>query len=783
MATLNYKEIYYTSSERSIITHSAGFGIRTYTNGMDSQEASTIAERCVMGYSLDDNRKLTFEQIQQNPKVVYDYPPTYIFHKVTLDNGVVRYVLGRTIYIGIDYGYFCNRDEAMRTGTNYFTHLLVFDEIPPVSILAYIGSKNFFAPADYTCAPDNEELKLLMTGEPQLLSPKRSQIEDSVNFNVSTDLARCIVGLLQSYSNTLNNKDDSLRKIIIKAPAAKTPELIKGMAMLPQKLVEGNTFQSNYMQGYGVPDEFKMIFVNEFNKNELYENNHICIDLFNNTTVNVDDNFIFQKIVELSNDGDSTTIQRLIKYYLGLNLTSDLNYQFLYNLFIAIDSDKDVPLEDISKDFISQLSNTHLAATQEAELWRKLNRTINTGLTSKKSIEINRAINAVKDMLPTYKKQLEISQESTSWITTVVLGTKSYLGQLVNTNNVEIIIALIDRTKILSDNDLYNALKQSHDATVWMKFIKFYYADNLSQNIVCVIDNILSVEMPSQWNEDLIKGLFPIENYQNELFSYILNHTSRISELAGIVKTICLNSRQERFSSMLSHSNNNPGIVRILSPMVQEYFGKLVDADANSGMKEVLSFVDKVSVDTFNMMNATELFDKYIRVCLDNPLKESKKIIDSILSLNVNMSKATVQKYETLNSLFESEVPKKVDVEILHAAHKMNKRASYIRDLYEAWLKTSPSSQDLRNYINGVEDLSADVTEELILATWESRIRDVRDNREKYVLIISDNSNWSGRDKKAFVKTCRDQDLVRHLTDSDKLIKKIIRKIINLLHK
>jgi hypothetical protein len=147
------------------------------------------------------------------------------------------------------------------------------------------------------------------------------------------------------------------------------------------------------------------------------------------------------------------------------------------------------------------------------------------------------------------------------------------------------------------------------------------------------------------------------------------------------------------------------------------------------------------------------------------------------------MSKATVQKYETLNSLFESEVPKKVDVEILHAAHKMNKRASYIRDLYEAWLKTSPSSQDLRNYINGVEDLSADVTEELILATWESRIRDVRDNREKYVLIISDNSNWSGRDKKAFVKTCRDQDLVRHLTDSDKLIKKIIRKIINLLHK
>ena len=112
MKTLNYKEIYYTSSERSIITHSAGIGIRTYTNGMDSHEASTIAEKCVFGYSLDDSRKLTFEQIQQNPRIVYDYSPTYIYHKVMLDSGSVKYVLGRTIYLGIDYGYFCNRNEA-----------------------------------------------------------------------------------------------------------------------------------------------------------------------------------------------------------------------------------------------------------------------------------------------------------------------------------------------------------------------------------------------------------------------------------------------------------------------------------------------------------------------------------------------------------------------------------------------------------------------------------------------------------------------------------------------
>ena len=104
MKTLNYKEIYYTSSECSIINHSAGIGVRTHSEGMDSNEAVSIAEKCVFGYSVDDKRTLSFEQIQANPKVVYDYAPTYMFQKLTLDNGSVKYVFGRTVYIGIDYG-------------------------------------------------------------------------------------------------------------------------------------------------------------------------------------------------------------------------------------------------------------------------------------------------------------------------------------------------------------------------------------------------------------------------------------------------------------------------------------------------------------------------------------------------------------------------------------------------------------------------------------------------------------------------------------------------------
>ena len=780
MKTLNYKEIYYTSSERSIITHSAGIGIRTYTNGMDSHEASTIAEKCVFGYSLDDSRKLTFEQIQQNPSIVYDYPPIYIYHKVTLDSGSIKYVLGRTIYLGIDYGYFCNRNEAMRTGTNYFTHLLIFDEMPPISVLAEIDRKSVFTPIDYTCTPDNMELRTLLTGEPQLLSPKTIQCETSSEYIIDAEFAYCVIGFLQSYYNIINNKEDSLKKIIIKAPAKQTPELIKRMSLLPQLLIGEKTFLSNYMQGYGVPDDFNMVFVNEFNKNELYENNHICIDLFNKSTTNIDDNYIYRKILELGGENDNITILKLVNYYLGLDLTKELNYQFLYNLFIAIESDKDILLQDISKDFINQVNNVQLSSVQELELWKKINGTINCGLTSKKGSEINQAINIVGYVLSTNRSKLKLKQESSTWITNVVFGENSYLSKIVNNSNVDIVIALVDRTKILSDSAFYNAIKQSQDIVVWTKFIQFYYADSLKLNVVSVIENVLQSDLKKQEKEDLIKRLYPIDRCQNELLSYILNHTCRIPELIDIVKTICLNSREERFSLILKHSNNAPNIIRALSPIVLSYYGKQIDEDSNSGMKNLLSFIDRVSADVFNTMGLTEMFDKYIRMSMENPLKETKKIINTLLSSNVKIDRNTSEQIAVLNNLFDNEIPKRVDVNVLFTAHKMDKSADYIRDLYEAWLKTQPTPKDLREYIKGVDYLSSDMIEEIILATWESRTRVIRENREDYVLIISDNSKWKSRDKKSFIKSCRDKDLVRHLTDSDKLIKKIIRKILNL---
>lgn len=779
MKTLNCKEIYYASSECSIISHSAGFGIRTYTEGMDSNDASAIAEKCVLGYSLDDSRILTFEQIRENPGVVYDYVPSFIFQKVTLDDGSTKYVIGRTVYIAIDYGYFCRKD-ALRTGSNYFTHLLIFDEMPPVSVLAEIDNKNMFVPADYTCSPDNEELQYLLTGEPQLLAPKSIPCEPGPGLGIDTDFAYCVIGFLQSCYNIRNGKEEGLRKIIIKAPAAQTPELIRRISLLPQEVVEDKTFLTNYMQGYGVPNDFNMVFVNEFNKNELYENNHICVDLFHRTTTNVDDNPIYKKIIELAGENDTATIRKLINYYLGLDLTGELDYSFLYNLFIAVESDKDIQIQDISSDFINRLNAARLSPTQEVRLWEKINHAINGGLTSRKGSEINQAIHVVGYVLSANKGKLRITQESSTWITNVLFGDHSYLSRIVNRDNVDNVMALIDRTKILSDNAFYNALKQSQDTMVWAKLLSFYYADNLRANIECVIEQILSSGLKQPDREALIKQLFPIDHCQNALLSYLLNHTHRIPELADIVRTICLNSREERFSLILEHGNNDPAIIRTLAPIVLSYYEKLIEESPNPGMRSLLSLIDKVSCDVFNRMGLTELFDRYVRVSMENPSNETRKLLNALLSSHIRMERSTSEQMVALNNLFDNEIPKRVDMDLLFTAHKMDKSADYIRDLYGAWLKTEPAPKELKKYVRGVEDLSSDMIEEIILATWESRTRMIREHREEYVLIIADNSRWKSRDKKAFINSCRDKDLVRHLTDSDKFMTKIMRKIFNL---
>ena len=67
----------------------------------------------------------------------------------------------------------------------------------------------------------------------------------------------------------------------------------------------------------------------------------------------------------------------------------------------------------------------------------------------------------------------------------------------------------------------------------------------------------------------------------------------------------------------------------------------------------------------------------------------------------------------------------------------------------------------------------------IISATWESQVQAIRADRENYVLAIADNVKWNSTDRKAFIASCPDKALAKHLAGADKFFTKLTRKLFN----
>lgn len=294
MKTIHFQEIIECSSQKSIQTGQAGFGIRTLTEGMDEQLARDICEQIDCAYELDITQQVTTEDIVKDASIVKKYPRTLKYTQVKDANGCIKYVIACSTYIGIDYGYFCDMETARRAGTNYVADILVFDEKPSPSLFYELVAQKIFLPIDNTCSPDNPELKTLLTGEPSRLKPRslslentdqrevtaREIIDNREQTGINEQTALVAIALLQAY---LNEKKQGERRrprnIVIQAKESKVLSILKDFSMLPNELIDDKFFQTNYLQGYGMPNGYRMIFLNEYNQQEVYIDNYIYVNL------------------------------------------------------------------------------------------------------------------------------------------------------------------------------------------------------------------------------------------------------------------------------------------------------------------------------------------------------------------------------------------------------------------------------------------------------------------------------------------------------------------------
>ncbi len=314
MKKFKFNEIIECSSQQSILTGQAGFGIRTMTQGLDADLAKRIAEQVNSAYEIDVAHQVTTAQIEEDADIVKKYPRTLKYTVVRDDNGKEKYIVACSTYVGIDYGYFCEMDSARRAGTNYIADILVFDERPTASLFAALVSQNMFLPVNNTCTPDNPELKALLTGEPSYLTPR--EIEVTEDFPILNEMAALVAtALLQTKINQDLGKDKGLQNIVFRAREENVPAILEALAFLSDEWVSDKYFHTNYLQGYGMPNGYRMMFLNEYNQEEVYTDNYVFLDLIDHKTQNIEDcNIYFHKMKEAAIANDLPTFQKQVDY-------------------------------------------------------------------------------------------------------------------------------------------------------------------------------------------------------------------------------------------------------------------------------------------------------------------------------------------------------------------------------------------------------------------------------------------------------------------------------------
>lgn len=404
MKCINFNEIIECSSQKSILTGQAGFGIRTFTQGMDAEWVRSICEQVNCAYEVGIADQVTADQIAQDADIVKKYPRTLKYTTVKDDKGKNWYIIACSTYIGIDYGFFCGINSARRVGSNYIADILVFDEQPTPSVFYTLLKEHAFLPVNNICDANNPELKDLLTGEPSYLVPRSIPIEESntktVNptMEINRQTALLAIALLQTKINQDLQKENCLQNIIIESEESQVPAILQDLGKLPVALVGDKYFQTNYLQGYGMPNGYRMIFLNEHNKEQVYIENYVYLNLRKETkanqiekssqneqpvpdsksmTENIDtENYFFRKIIEAAETNRYDRFQAFINYLLQTKAKTDTDYKILYLLFIATETDENQELEALTPGIYKEIREAQLSEEQQQILTKSINSTL-----------------------------------------------------------------------------------------------------------------------------------------------------------------------------------------------------------------------------------------------------------------------------------------------------------------------------------------------------------------------------------------------------------------------
>ncbi len=627
MKSIKFNEIIECSSQQSILSGQAGFGIRTITEGFNPELARKICDEISCAYEVDIAEQVTTEQITTDPSCVTQYPRTLKYQVVKNDDGKELYVIACATYVGIDYGYFCNIESARRAGSNYIADILVFDEKPTAGLFQALIEQKIFRPIDNTCTPTNPELQELLTGEPSYLSPREVEVKETSEAipTINEQTALVAMALLQTKINQDLGKDNGLINIVFQAQEAKVPSILQSIGTLPNDLVSDKYFHTNFLQGYGMPNGYRMMFLNEHNKEQVYIENYVYLNLDENKFMNLDtDNFYFGKIKEAAAANNYALFYNLVNYLFRLSVQADTDYKFLYNLFIATETDKKLSIDELTEDFFTKAKKANLPSDKWQRFVVSVNNTLDEtiqkeNLGAKADANCHAAMKVITYLYNNWKEVLHLNENSLQGLTNLwhLDGT---LARYANEFGIDIIQYI--NTKDNNPEAFIEAIKKVDNPDYWERFIKeqmkAFKENNVPHGITndIIIDTILASAVADK--NALIARFYPISSAEGTLISYVESHPNKMGNLEPTIKSLCLGDKLPLMIQLLKVCNFDGQGMQVMKQIILNYFTGLFKESKEPQMKNAIEKLVELTrnVTTANNVKALDI-PHYVSIYTD----------------------------------------------------------------------------------------------------------------------------------------------------------------------
>ena len=627
MKSIKFNEFIECSSQQSILSGQAGFGIRTITEGFNPELARKICDEISCAYEVDIAEQVTTEQITTDPSCVTQYPRTLKYQVVKNDDGKELYVIACATYVGIDYGYFCNIESARRAGSNYIADILVFDEKPTAGLFQALIEQKIFRPIDNTCTPTNPELQELLTGEPSYLSPREVEVKETSEAipTINEQTALVAMALLQTKINQDLGKDNGLINIVFQAQEAKVPSILQSIGTLPNDLVSDKYFHTNFLQGYGMPNGYRMMFLNEHNKEQVYIENYVYLNLDENKFINLDtDNFYSGKIKEAAAANNYALFYNLVNYLFRLSVQADTDYKFLYNLFIATETDKKLSIDELTEDFFTKAKKANLPSDKWQRFVVSVNNTLDEtiqkeNLGAKADANCHAAMKVITYLYNNWKEVLHLNENSLQGLTNLwhLDGT---LARYANEFGIDIIQYI--NTKDNNPEAFIEAIKKVDNPDYWERFIKeqmiAFKENNVPHGITndIIIDTILASAVADK--NALIARFYPISSAEGTLISYVESHPNKMGNLEPTIKSLCLGDKLPLMIQLLKVCNFDGQGMQVMKQIIQNYFTGLFKESKEPQMKNAIEKLVELTrnVTTANNVKALDI-PHYVSIYTD----------------------------------------------------------------------------------------------------------------------------------------------------------------------